>query len=136
MNVRSYQVFPKCKDTKGFPYFKIDRQLSFADVPDHPAEDHGVEGQHGVPVEPSPDTHRAECGGLGQDVVVVDAELKPGFAGKFHLRIEQEPLFRFIGQDHPPEIERIPGHDLPGAGSSAPDTHATNKAVEKTPDIP
>ena len=67
-----------------------------------------MERHNGIPVEASQDSVRTKGGRLEKGLLFYP-EFQPSLPRKFHLGIQQQPLFNTVGIDNPPEIEGFPG---------------------------
>ena len=67
--------------------------MSNCNFPDHPFKDITMKWEDRIPVNSSPYAQRPESCRLYNLIVIDDTELKPGFAGEFHLSVQEQPFF-------------------------------------------
>jgi hypothetical protein len=106
------------------------------DLVDEAAEDEGVDGVEGVPVEEAEMAFRGEEGGLGEKSLVAivrrDLELEPGIAGHLHLGAQAQQA---AGLDAP-EVEGVAGAELIGMAAPAAQADAAHEPVEEAAQRP
>jgi hypothetical protein len=94
-----------------------------------------MEGQAGIPVQPSEHTQGPKRSGLNEGVVP-NLKLQPGFARQFHFSIEEQAFFGFVGNENPPKIQRVPGFDVRWASAAPAQANPTHQLVNEATQFP